>query len=85
MILINFGHAITPNQQQAIGAVTNQPLGRVIDIKSQFDQMKSFAEQARSLVDAVGLRRRGIAVQAVKPGTQGVRCSVLGIRTERVR
>jgi len=55
MILINFSHPLTPAQMAQVEALTRQKVERVIDAMAQFDHAQSFAEQARALVDAVGL------------------------------
>jgi len=55
LILINFSHPITPDQNAAIAALADCSVERVIDIPTQLDHSRSFAEQAASLVDAIGL------------------------------
>jgi len=55
MILLNFSHPLTPAQIAQVEARTEQRAERVIETMPQFDHAQSFAEQARALVDAVGL------------------------------
>ncbi|MDE3091668.1 MAG: hypothetical protein KGJ80_20035 [Chloroflexota bacterium] len=55
MILLNFSHPLTPAQIAQLETLTAQPIGRVIEQMPQFDHAQPFAEQARELVDAVGL------------------------------
>lgn len=55
MTLLNFAHPITPEQAQAIEALLGQPVERVIACPAQFDPAEPFAEQARALVDSIGL------------------------------
>ncbi len=54
MYLINFAHPITADQQTALQSLCG-PIERVISVAAQFDHGRSFAEQARELVDAAGL------------------------------
>jgi len=55
MIVLNFSHPLTPAQITQIERLTNRKIARVIEQMPQFDHAQSFAEQARALVDAVGL------------------------------
>ncbi|MEO0248679.1 MAG: CRISPR-associated protein Csx15 [candidate division WOR-3 bacterium] len=55
MILLNFSHPITESQKAQIEAITNQKVEQVIEIRAQFDYAQPFVEQARALVDSVGL------------------------------
>jgi len=55
MILINFSHPITEEQRAQIVELTGQPIDRIIDVKTQFDQQEAFAEQVEQLVALVGL------------------------------
>lgn len=55
MILINFSHPLTPAQITQIERLTNRKIARVIEQMPQFDQRQSFTEQARALVDSIGL------------------------------
>lgn len=55
MFLLNFSHPLTPEQLQRIGELIGQPLARVIEVPTQFDHERPFAEQVRELVDGIGL------------------------------
>lgn len=55
MTVVNFAHPLTPQQRAQLEALVGQAVERVIDVKTQFDNDVSFAEQARELVDSVGL------------------------------
>lgn len=55
MIVINFSHLLTPAQIAQIEAHTGQRAERVIEKMATFDHAQSFAEQARVLVDSIGL------------------------------
>lgn len=55
MIVINFGHPITTAQLDAIADLAGQPVERVVAAPTQFDPQEPFAEQARALMDSVGL------------------------------
>ncbi len=54
MVIVNFGHPLTPAQLDAIAGAT-QPAECVIAIPTQFDPSQPFVSQARVLVDSVGL------------------------------
>lgn len=55
MTLVNFAHPITKEQQSRIEEMTGQVIERVIEVPAQFEHERSFVEQARELIDAVGL------------------------------
>jgi hypothetical protein len=55
MILLNFSHPLTPEQLQRIGELIGQPLTRVMEVPTQLDHERPFDEQARELVDGIGL------------------------------
>jgi hypothetical protein len=59
MILLNFAHPLTPAQLCQIEQLAAQPVARVVDVKTQFDHDRPFVEQARALVEAVGLSAQG--------------------------
>ncbi|HEV3384102.1 MAG TPA: CRISPR-associated protein Csx15 [Gemmata sp.] len=65
MILINFSHPITSDQNEAIAVLAGQAVERVIDVPTQFDHSHSFSEQAAALVNNIGL-------SAVEWGTTAV-------------
>ncbi len=55
MIIVNFSHPLTPEQQERIEELAGQPVERVIDVPAQFDEEVPFAEQVPPLVTAAGL------------------------------
>lgn len=55
MILINFSHPLTAEQQQSIENLTGQKIARFVEKMAQFDLAQPFAEQAVALVDSLGL------------------------------
>ncbi|MCB5228879.1 MAG: CRISPR-associated protein Csx15 [Candidatus Cloacimonetes bacterium] len=55
MILINFSHPITEEQQAKIEALTNHRLEAVLHVPSQFDHEAPFSEQVAGLVDSISL------------------------------
>ena len=55
MILINFSHPLTSTHLAAIERLTDKKVERVVDIKTQLDHERAFVEEARALVDSVGL------------------------------
>ncbi|HIQ02031.1 MAG TPA: hypothetical protein EYH30_07870 [Anaerolineales bacterium] len=54
MIILNFSHPLTEEHIGQIEALTGQGVERVIEVKTQFDHRRPFAEQVRELVDSVG-------------------------------
>ena len=55
MILLNFGHPLTPSHRSRIEELADDAIDEVREFKPQFDNEQSFAEQAQSLADGVGL------------------------------
>jgi len=55
MIVVNFGHPITAAQREQIVALAGNPVERVIDVPTHFDDAAPFAPQVAALVDAAGL------------------------------
>jgi hypothetical protein len=55
MILVNFSHPITKEQQRKIKALTNQSIEAILPVSSQFKHDIPFPEQITALVDAIGL------------------------------
>jgi hypothetical protein len=55
MLALNFSHPLTASQLAAISQISGAQIERVIEIKTQLDPALPFAEQARALVEAVGL------------------------------
>jgi hypothetical protein len=55
MIVVNFSHPLTPVQQTAIEALTQEKAARLIEVKTHFNESLPYTEQARALVESVGL------------------------------
>ena len=55
MILINFSHPFTTSQMEALGTLLGGEVGRVVDVKTHFDQQVPFEPQVAGLIDSVGL------------------------------
>jgi hypothetical protein len=55
VIIVNFSHPLTAEQLEAAARLTGAHSERVLDVKTQFDPEQPFAEQARELVESVGL------------------------------
>ena len=53
MILLNFSHPITPEQQAQIEALTRRPLERIIALPIHFDQSQPFLPQLREILKTV--------------------------------
>ena len=56
MIIINFSHPLTDNQQAAVEQIKQRPITRLIEQMAQLDQTQPFDSQIRALVESVGLR-----------------------------
>lgn len=58
MILINFSHPITADQQKKIEAITNQSVSEVFEIKVNLNLQEAFAPQVEALLDQIPLTER---------------------------
>jgi hypothetical protein len=54
MVVLNFAHPLTPEQQQQIEALTGQPVERVVNIDAQIDMARPLVPQVVAMVDRVG-------------------------------
>ncbi|HLB48426.1 MAG TPA: CRISPR-associated protein Csx15 [Anaerolineales bacterium] len=50
MLLLNLSHPLTPDQLEAIGRLTGQPVERVIALPAQFDHQQPFGPQLEALM-----------------------------------
>jgi hypothetical protein len=55
MLLLNFSHPLTEPQLAAVRDLVGPPVEGVKAVACQFDHARPFGEQARALVDGVGL------------------------------
>lgn len=55
MILLNFSHPLTPEQQAQIEALTNKTLAQVIPLPIHFDHEQPFLPQLREVLKTVAL------------------------------
>jgi hypothetical protein len=55
LIVVNFSHPLTATHLEQIVALAGQPVARVIDVPTQFDESLPFASQAAELVASAGL------------------------------
>jgi hypothetical protein len=55
MILLNFSHPLTPAQRAQIDALAGEPISRVLDAPTQFDEQQPFASQLAALLAAIDL------------------------------
>ena len=55
MIILNFSYPLTPSQLASIEQLSEKNVERVVDVKTQFDHTQPFAEQARVLIESIGL------------------------------
>jgi hypothetical protein len=55
LTVLNFSHPLTAAHLAQVEALTGRKVERVGEVKTQFDPQSPFAEQARALVEEVGL------------------------------
>lgn len=55
MILVNFSHPLTAAQLTEIENLAQEKFAQLIDVKTHFNETQPYTEQARALVEAVGL------------------------------
>ncbi|HWW77045.1 MAG TPA: CRISPR-associated protein Csx15, partial [Pyrinomonadaceae bacterium] len=55
MLIVNFAHVLTPEHLAAVERLTGRAVSGVVEVKTQLNESRPFAEQARALVDAAGL------------------------------
>ena len=55
MILLNFSHPFTPEQQAQVEAIAGQPILRIISAMPHFDEQQPFEPQLAALLDQVEL------------------------------
>ena len=55
MILINFSHPLTATQLTTIETLIQEKLARIIEVKTHFNETQLYTEQARTLLESVGL------------------------------
>jgi hypothetical protein len=54
MVILNFSHPLTPEQQRQIEDLAGQPVERVIAIDARVDLLQPLVPQVVSMVDRVG-------------------------------
>jgi len=55
MILVNFSHPLTTAQLAAIETLAQEKTTQLIEVKTHFNETQSYVEQARALIESVGL------------------------------
>ena len=55
MLIVNFAHVLTHAHLAAVERLTGSAVSKVVEVRTQFDESRPFAEQARALVDSAGL------------------------------
>ncbi len=82
MIIINFSHPITDEQRGKIENAFWGEEGKLIQVPVQFDESKSFIEQAFELVESVGLSPKEWQeepIVIIPPSLSSIACVVLAI------
>ncbi|HOM18392.1 MAG TPA: CRISPR-associated protein Csx15 [Thermoguttaceae bacterium] len=78
--VLNFAHPLTEAQQQAIQTLTGQKIEKLLELKCQFAPQRPFAEQARELLDSLGLtpeQWQGVPILVNPPSLAPIACTVL--------
>ena len=55
MLILNFGHPLTPEQREQIEALTGRVIEEVLEVPSAMDNARPFAEQIAEKVAAIPL------------------------------
>lgn len=55
MIIVNFAHVLTHAHLASVERLTELTVSEVVEVETNFDESRPFAEQARALVDSAGL------------------------------
>jgi hypothetical protein len=55
MLLLNFSHPITPDQQAQVEAITGSPVTQILDLPIHFDHEQPFQPQLQKILEAVTL------------------------------
>ena len=55
MILVNFSHPLATTQLAAIESLAQEKPAQLIEVKTHFNESQPYTEQARALVESVGL------------------------------
>jgi hypothetical protein len=55
MLVISFAHPLTEAQLARVAELAGQPVERVLDVRTHFDPVVSFPDQARALLEQIPL------------------------------
>lgn len=72
MILLNFSHPLTPEQQAQIESLTGRTIDRMIERMPHFDDGQPLAGQIRELVEGVGLTSQEWQTEALLVNPPGL-------------
>ena len=80
MLILNFSHPMTETQKKEAEALTGQPVEQVYNIHVQFDNDRSFAEQAAELMQNLpvdGTTLQTVPILILLPSSNFIAASVL--------
>ncbi|MBC7288764.1 MAG: hypothetical protein H5T86_12150 [Armatimonadetes bacterium] len=80
LIIVNFSHPLTEEHLQALRELTGSAKLQLVSVPCQFDHGRSFAEQAREMIDGIGLTPEQWQTQAIvinPPALSAIACVVL--------
>lgn len=55
MIVVNFSHPLTPTHLSAIETLAREKIAKLIEVKTDFNEVQPYTEQLRALIEATGL------------------------------
>lgn len=82
MLLLNLSHPLTPAHLARLEELTGAKVARVIEKMPQFEHARPFAEQARELVDGLGLLSTEWQTQPVLLNPPGYAPAALAVIAE---
>lgn len=82
MILLNFSHPLTPEQQAQIESLTGRAIERMIERMPHFDDGQPLAGQIRELVDRMGLTSQEWQTEALLVNPPGLAPAALCLMAE---
>ncbi|MGQ9763006.1 MAG: CRISPR-associated protein Csx15 [Thermogutta sp.] len=80
--ILNFSHPLTPEQKKGIRAITGQRISKVLDLKLQFDNQRSFVDQTHEIFEQVSLTAKqwqAVSILVNPPAFAPIACMVLAV------
>lgn len=80
--ILNFSHPLTPDQKKGIRAITGQRISKVLDLKLQFDNQRSFVDQTYEMFEQIPLTTeqwQTLSILVNPPSFAPIACMVLAV------